>query len=127
MEAYCVLGITLCHLGEFGAAQTHLAQSLTLYDAQRHRPHEFFYGREPEVFGLWNAALVRWQLGYPDQALQQNAAALTLAQELSSPLCLAGARSYAALLHQLRRDRPLTQEWAEAAIPSRASTEFHWA
>jgi class 3 adenylate cyclase/tetratricopeptide (TPR) repeat protein len=36
MEAYRALGSTLFHLGEFGAAQAHLAQCLTLYDAQRH-------------------------------------------------------------------------------------------
>src|SRR5439155_4939707 len=43
-------------------------------------------------------------------------AARTLAQELSYPYSLANARVYAALLHQLRRDRALTQEWAEAGI-----------
>src|SRR5262249_8279381 len=52
MEAYCALGSTLFPLGELGAAQAHLEQGLTLYDAQRHRSHEFFYGREPGVFGL---------------------------------------------------------------------------
>src|SRR5262249_7211639 len=33
-EAYWALGLTLFHLGEIGAAQAHLEQSLTLYDAQ---------------------------------------------------------------------------------------------
>ena len=77
----------------------------------------FLYGGiEPGVFGLSCAALVLWHLGYPDQALQKSEAARTLAQELSHPFSLAAARVLAALLHQLRRERPLTQEWAEAAI-----------
>ena len=77
VEAYRALGSTLFHLGEFGAAQAHLEQSLTLYDAQRHHSHVFLYGGiEPGVFGLSYAALVLWHLGYPDQALQKSDAAL---------------------------------------------------
>src|SRR5262249_23114089 len=50
------------------------------------------------------------------QALQKSNAARTLAQERSHPFSLAAARVFAALSHQLCRDRALTQEWAEAAI-----------
>jgi predicted ATPase len=60
--------------------------------------------------------VVLWHLGYPAQALQRSQAARILAQELSHPYNLAAARVYAAMLHQLRRDRTLTQEWAEAGI-----------
>src|SRR5262249_30175964 len=116
VEAYRALGSTLFNLGEFGAAQAHLAQGMTFYDAQRHRAHEFLYGIEPGVFGLIYASVVLWHLGYPDQALQKGAAACTLAQELSYPYSLGAARSYAAMSHQLRRERALTQEWAEAGI-----------
>jgi predicted ATPase len=117
MEAYWALGCTLFHLGEFGATQAHLEQCLTLYDAQRHHSHVLLYGGiEPGVYGLCYAARVLWHLGYPDQALQKSAAARTLAQELSYPYSVAAARVHAALLHQLRRDRALTHEWAEAGI-----------
>src|SRR5206468_10000965 len=34
----------------------------------------------------------------------------------SHPFNLAAARVFAAMLHQLRRESPLTQEWAEAGI-----------
>src|SRR5262245_41021051 len=115
--AYRAVGSTFFHLGEFGAAQAHLEQGMTLYDAQRHRSQVFLYGGiEPGVFGLIYAALVLWHLGYPAQALQKSNAARTLGQELSYPYSLAGAWVYAALLHQLRRERALTQEWAEAGI-----------
>ena len=76
----------------------------------------FLYGIEPGVFGLAYAAWVLWHLGYPDQALQKSKAACALAQELSYPFSLAAARVYAAMLYQLRRDRALTQKWAEAAL-----------
>src|SRR5439155_9944709 len=60
VEAYRAVGVTLFPLGEFGAAQTHLEQGLTLYDAQRHRSHEFLSGREAGVVGLSFAARVLW-------------------------------------------------------------------
>jgi predicted ATPase len=85
-----------------------------LYDAQRHYSHVFPV--EPGVFGFSNAAWVLWYLGYPDQALQKSKAAHTLAQERSHPFSLAAARIFAAMSHQLRRESPLTQECAEAAI-----------
>jgi predicted ATPase len=116
METYWALGITFFHLGEFGAAQAHLAQGLTLYDAQRHRSPELLDGIEPGLLALTYTALVLWQLGYPDQALQKSTAARMLAQERSHPLGLAIFRVFAALLHQLRRERALTQEWVEASI-----------
>ncbi len=117
MEAYRALGSASFHLGEFGAAQAHLEQSLILYDTQHHRSLVFLSGRESGVAGLSLAAFVLWHLGYPDQALQKSKAARTLAQERSHPYSLGAARVYAAaLLHQLRRERALTQEWAEAGI-----------
>jgi class 3 adenylate cyclase/predicted ATPase len=114
VAAYFALGSTLFHLGEFSAAQAHLEQNLTLYDAQRHYSHVFPI--EPGAMGLSYAALVLWHRGYPDRALQKSRAAQALAQELSHPFSLAAARIFAALSHQLRRERPLIQEYAEAAI-----------
>jgi class 3 adenylate cyclase/predicted ATPase len=116
MEAYWVLGLTLFHLGELGTAQAHLEQGMTLYDVQDHRIPVFLANIEAGVVGLSFAARILCHLGYPDQALQKSEAARTLAQERSHPFSLAGARVLAALLHQLRRDIALTQEWAEAGI-----------
>ncbi len=116
VEAYRALGSTLFHMGEFDVAHAHLEQGMTLYDAHRHRFHVFLSNTEPGVFGLFYTALVLWPLGYPDQALQKSEAAQTLAQELSHPFSLAAVRVLAAMTHQLRRDRALTQERAEAAM-----------
>src|SRR5262249_4165279 len=117
MVAYWTVGSTFFHRGELGATQAHLEQSLILYDAQRHSSQVFLYGGlEPGVFGLSYTAFVLWQLGYPAQALQKSTATRTLAQERSYPFSLGAARVYAAQLYQLRREGPLTQEWAEAAI-----------
>jgi predicted ATPase len=117
VEAYRATGATLFHLGEFGAAQVHLEQAMTLYDAQHHRSQVFLNSpMEPGVIGLSYIACGLWHLGYPDQALQKSKAARTLAQERSYLFSLATAQVFAAMAHQLRRERALTQEWAETGL-----------
>jgi predicted ATPase len=62
------------------------------------------------------AAWALWFLGQPDQSLARIQETLTLTRELSEPLSLAYALSFAAILHQLRREEGMAQEQAEAAI-----------
>jgi predicted ATPase len=62
------------------------------------------------------AAHALWLLGHPDQAVGSIQAALTLAQQLGHPLSLCMALRWAAVLHYLRREAPLTQARAEAAM-----------
>jgi predicted ATPase len=57
-----------------------------------------------------------WLLGYPDQAVASSQAALDLAQQLAHPYNLTFALSFAAVLHHLRREVPLTQTHAEAVM-----------
>ncbi len=117
VAAHAALGNTLLHLGEFDAVQAHLEQCMTFYEAQRRHSYVSLYsGIEPGGLGLICLSQALWYLGYPDQALQKSKAAHTLAQELSHPFTLASVLVLAALSHQLRRERALTQEWAEAAI-----------
>src|SRR5262249_40850920 len=60
------------------------------------------------------AANVLWFLGYPDRALRRSPEAATLARELAHPHSLLFALTFAALLHQFRRERSAVQEWVEA-------------
>ena len=111
LNAHYALGNTLNYLGELTTAQAHFAQGITLYDRQQHRSHA---GLDPGVACIYYAAVTLWWLGYPDQALQRSHEALTLAQELAHPFSLANALFFAAWLHHLRREWPLTHERAEA-------------
>jgi len=116
LEAHSILGITLLWLGELALAQEHVEQGLTLYNPQRHRSLAVLYGFDPGVFCLSLAACVLWLLGYPNQALQRSHEALALAQGLSHPFSLALALNFAAVLHQFRREGPIAQKRAEAAM-----------
>src|SRR4030095_5087575 len=57
-----------------------------------------------------------WFLGEPHQALARSQEALALAPELSEPHGRVHALFFAAVLHQLRREHRLAQEYAEASI-----------
>jgi class 3 adenylate cyclase/predicted ATPase len=115
--AHSALGATLFHVGEFASAREHMEQSIALYDPQHHRPLALLYaGHDPGVVCLCWTAHALWFLGYPDHGLQRSDEGLTLAQELAHPFSLAFALNLAAMIHQLHRERQLTQERAEAAI-----------
>jgi TOMM system kinase/cyclase fusion protein len=116
LEAHSALGDTLNYLGEFTAAQAHLAQGIALYDPQQHRAHAFRYGRDPGVVCRYYASVTLWYLGYPDQAIQRSHEVLTLAGELAHSFSLASALFFATWVHQFRRKWHLTQERAEATI-----------
>jgi predicted ATPase len=117
LEAHHTLWTTLLAGGELAAARPHLEQGMKLYDPQRHRVHAALYsGHDPGVCCRMQAAHALWLLGYPDQAVASIEAALALAQQLAHPLSLTMALRWAAVLHRLRREVPLTQARAEAAM-----------
>ena len=65
------------------------------------------------VFFLAYMTRPLWLLGYPDQALRRSHETLTLAQELAHPFSLAYALTFAAWVHQFRREGQATQARAE--------------
>jgi len=102
-------------MGEVAQAHEHFAQSLALYDPQRHRTLTFAYGQDPGVAALVIDAWALWLLGYPDQALRRSQEACTLAEDLAHPFTLAYAFATLAMFHQYRRDREEARRHAEAA------------
>jgi predicted ATPase len=110
------LGVTLLSTGEFAPAQAYTEQGITLYDAAKHGSLAVLYGEDPGVLCLCYGAAALVYLGYPDRALKQIAAALTLAQELAHPHSLANALYWAVRVHQFRREEPGAQRQAEALL-----------
>jgi hypothetical protein len=93
--AHRAVGTALFYLGAVAEASAHMPQDIALYD-----------------LGAWTL----WCLGYPDQALARNHAAVTLAQQVAHPFSLSYALMCAAVFHQFRREGHAAQERAEAAI-----------
>ncbi len=117
LQAHYALGMTHYRQGAFVTAQDHLRKCRSLYDSQQHFSHAAVYGgTDPGVGAYSFMAWTLWHLGYPDQALSQSRAAMTLAQSLSHPYSQAFALNFAAWVHKLRREAVATQAQADAAI-----------
>ncbi|MCI0419768.1 MAG: AAA family ATPase, partial [Acidobacteria bacterium] len=116
VRGHFAMEIALTNRGEFPLALKHFEELLSLYDPEQHRADACRYVQNPasvsRCFAAWSLCL----LGLPDQALSRIQEALMLARELSDPHSLTHALFYAAVLHQLRREERLAQEYAEAAI-----------
>ena len=125
VESHHILGLTLLHGGDLAPARSHLAQGLRLYEPQRHHAHVTLYsGHDPGVCCHMHMAKILWLLGYADQAVASIQAALALAQQLAHPLSLSLAFCWAAILHHLRREAPLTLVRAEAAMAIATDQSF---
>jgi predicted ATPase len=117
LEAHHAMWTSLFSSGELAAARAHQTQGLRLYDPQWHRLHAALYsGHDPGVCCHYRTAPALWLLGYPNHAVASSQAAVALAQQLAHPVSLNLALYWAAILHHLRREAPLTQAHAEAAM-----------
>jgi predicted ATPase len=125
--AHYTLANNLGTAGEFASGCDHFEQSLALYQTHGSRSlASLMGGEELAVVCRIMLALTLSALGYPARALQRVDEALHLARELRSPYDLAFALSFAARLHQLRREPQLTRERAEAAIVIATEQGFSW-
>jgi predicted ATPase/class 3 adenylate cyclase len=125
LEAHHALWASYFLGGELATARPHFEQGLRLYAPQRHHTHAALYsGHDPGVCCHQLAAPSLWLLGYPDQAVANSQAALALAQQLAHPYTLTLALYFAAMVHHLRRDVPLTQARAEALMTVATDQEF---
>ncbi len=110
------VGDTLLWFGELGVARSHLERAIALYDPGRGREAAFRYGFNCGSNSYLFLGRVLWHLGYPDQALRCSRQSIAIAEEISHPFSLAGALSWAAALHQLRREAGRALEVAEADL-----------
>lgn len=104
VEALRLLGSRQFLLGDYPAARQLYEQGLALYHGLAPPTSHSFSLSEVMASGLAMLALVVWQLGYPDQAQQRSAEALTFAQKHSDSFDFAIALSLTAILHHFRRD-----------------------
>ena len=105
---------TAIALGEFSTARDRVRHGLALHDPKLHREHALVYGgHDPKVCAKGYGAVSLWHLGYPDQAAQSAAEAVTHGEGLSHYPSLAHALMWAGYVHQLRRDPQAVYDYAE--------------
>jgi adenylate cyclase len=101
LQARLALGAVLLFRGEFPAAQMHFDEGLDLCDLAPPNFAAVLHTQNLRVECTATAAWLLWMRGYPDQARQRAAQALSLAREAQSPNSLAVALYRQAVLHQL--------------------------
>jgi len=124
LSAHLTLGLTLCALGAFVPARTHLEQGIALYDPQHPRSLGRSGLQDGGVVCLGFGAQVLWYVGFPDQARLRSHQGLTLAHHIAHPFSLAFALCFAALVHQLRHEAQAVQAQADAAITLSCERDF---
>jgi predicted ATPase len=116
LGAHWALGVSQFMLGELAQAHEQFRQGAALYDARVHHVLTFRYGFDPGIYGLLYDSLTLWLLGYPQQSLAQNEAAMTAARLKPHHYNLALAHYFTARLHQFRREPDAALIQAEAAL-----------
>jgi predicted ATPase len=115
MRGHWAMEITNTHLGNCRVALEHFDKALALYDPREDRdvlPDALNPGVAMRCFAGW----CLWFTGHPDRALVRIHEAVALARNLSEPHGLAHALGFAAVLHQLRRERDLAQRHADEVV-----------
>jgi class 3 adenylate cyclase/predicted ATPase len=116
LEAHHALCATALPRGELTSGVVHAEQGIALYDPLQHRGHAaLFAGHDPGACCRNHLAVMRWLLGYPDQALRRSQEALALAEELSHPLTLIHALIWIARVHYYRGEWDAAYERINAA------------
>jgi predicted ATPase len=110
------LGDAIFWFGELALARAHLEQAIALYDPEWGRAAAFGHGVNCGSNSHLFLARVLWHLGYPDQALSCSQEAIKIAESNSHPFSLSAALSWAAALHQLRREVGRTRDAAESGL-----------
>jgi len=103
-------------MADHTAGLAHLQKAMELYDPRQRQSYRSLYGQDLGVY--WGCEIERtlWILGYPDRARRQMEQMLALARDGAEPLPTAFALTYAAILHQLRREAEQAQEQADVLI-----------
>jgi tetratricopeptide (TPR) repeat protein len=109
-------GRSLMFLGKFGSSRSHLEAVRALYNPDSHSLLIHQAGFHPHAHSQAILGNVLFCLGYPDQALAQNAAVVAEARRLAHPPSLALILGYGAVLLSLIGDDAVLGEWAEELV-----------
>jgi predicted ATPase/DNA-binding winged helix-turn-helix (wHTH) protein len=117
LTAHSLLGALLLCRGEFLGAREHLDRGIALYDPHEHRFMATLYGDDPGVTCHCFAAMAKWYLGHPDQALAHVEKAVAVAEELGNPYSQTFALDFVTWIRVMRREEDAGQASVEALIP----------
>ena len=104
VDAHLLVGVGLAFTGDLEGGLKHLEDGIKCFESQRHASHRFQLGANPGVACYTTAALVGWERGFPDRALERANRAVTLGNELQHPFSMAYALYHTGFLHLFRQE-----------------------
>lgn len=118
-RAYWCRGTALFHQGHFQAAAANLQYALALSRAPRQTHDPYDPAAEPAAAIHHRLAPTLWLLGYPEQAQEQIAAALTIARRATQPLQQVFTLTFALWLARANQQPQTVQQWLDelTALP----------
>jgi class 3 adenylate cyclase/predicted ATPase len=120
-------GVSGVYLGTLASARRHLEEGIGSYRALTEVEATriaYEYGVELGSPAYAYAAWGLWLLGYPDQALRLDDEALAIIARIRHPYTYSRARAWSSMLHAFRREWPIVEERAAAAIASAQEQEL---
>jgi class 3 adenylate cyclase/predicted ATPase len=116
-----LVAVSGLHLGKLTYARAHFDRAVADYrtfteDEATRLTYE--YGVELGATGCAYAAWCLWLLGYPDQALRLGEESLALSERTQHSFSRSRGRYWNCTLHAYRREWPIVEEHAAAAIAS---------
>ncbi|OKO91570.1 hypothetical protein AC629_02415 [Bradyrhizobium sp. NAS80.1] len=125
LEGHHVKWATSLWRGNLAAADEHCQKGISGYDCTRHHALAFaFSGHDPGVCAHGQRAINMALFGYPHQAMNLGAEAVTLARSLSHPYSLAIAMWFCAIVLQVGRQRQSCHEIATELLQLSQGHEF---
>jgi len=103
-------GRALMPVGRFASSRSHLEEALALYDPISHRSLLHQVGLDSQVVSQINLGNILFCLGFPDQALALNRAAIAAAHILAHPPSLALSMGFGTILLSLVGDDAIFAE-----------------
>jgi hypothetical protein len=116
VEAHYSLGVVAFWRGELERSREELELAVTGCEQVDHAAHIALYSQSPLVIGLVRLGFTLWHLGFDGLALEKQARALALAEELGQPYSLGYALTFSAWLAYCRGDAAETARHSERLI-----------
>jgi tetratricopeptide (TPR) repeat protein len=116
VQANANLAHTLCIMGSFADARSHLVEALAGYDPIDCLSHRAISGLDPQSFCKGVAGWNDWFLGYPDRALQAALQGVALARSQGYPQSVDQALLAVAHTHLLRSEPDAALSYIDSAL-----------
>ncbi len=124
VEAELDRGTTSYYLGNSIESRTHLERATALYDAPRHHPHVFMYGKDPGAVAMVHLSGALWLLGEPDRGLATANAARALSETWFHPFSALWTGVGQAFAHQVRGEAPAVAKVADWIVSESVEQVF---